>query len=209
MELKKLSPDAYRLHDYLKVNALGKANAIKAIDLCLRAGISDTRTLRKLRAEVNSGISELNKKILTGNSGYYIASSETPEEAYKQYKESAWRKIKTGVAMIEEGERLLKMIGEDTQTRLDITGNLKDIEIYVKPKTESIKTIGSIMDDLERIASDPLCIEAMKLYGGVPDNDEEEDEEEYTEEDYKADEADNINDEIKLGIRDKDGNLNE
>ena len=208
MEIKKLTPDAYRLHDFLKEYAIGKNNAIKAKDLCLRAGISDTRTLRKLRAEVNSGISELNKKILTGNSGYYIASAETPEEAYKQYRESAWRKIKTGVSMIQEGQRLLKMIGQDTQTRLDITGGLKDIEIYVKPIIDEIKGVGSILDELDELMADPIVQEAMKLYGGVPDEDEEI-EEEYTEEDYEADEADNINDEIKLGLRDKDGNLNE
>ena len=117
--------------------------------------------------------------------------------------------------MIEEGERLLKMIGEDTQTRLDITGNLKDIEIYVKPKTDEIKGVGAILDDIlndfDELMADPIVQEAMKLYGGVPDEDEEDEEDdyEYTEEDYKADEADNINDEIKLGIRDKDGNLNE
>ena len=208
MEIKKLTPEAYRLHDYIKEHAVGKDNAIKASELCLRLGYTSTRTLRSLRAEVNSGISELNKKILTGNNGYYVAGAETPEEAYKQYRESAWRKIKTGVSMIEEGERLLKMIGEDSQTRLDITGNLKDIEIYVKKKKDEIKGVGSILDDLEGLLADPIVQEAMKLYGGVPDEDEE-DEEEYTEDDHRADEADNINDEIKLGIRDKDGNLNE
>lgn len=218
MEIKKLTPDAYRLHDFLKEHAIGKNNAIKATDLCLKLGFTSTRELRKLRAEVNSGISELNKKILTSNDGYFVAGATTPEEAYKQYKDSAWRKIKMGVSMIQEGKRLLKMIGEDTQTRLDITGGLKDIEIYVneaakdvKKAANEIKGIGSILDDLDTLLTDPLVQEAMKLYGAKPEDDElDEDEEiEYTDEDAKADDADNINDEIKLGLRDKDGNLNE
>lgn len=216
MEIKKLTPEAYRLHDYLKEHAVGKDNAIKATELCFRLGYTHTRTLRSLRAEVNSGISELNKKILTGNSGYYVAGAETPQEAYKQYRESAWRKIKTGVSMIQEGQRLLKMIGEDTQTRLDITGGLKDIEIYVnkaakdvKRAAEEIKGVGSILTELDSLLADPLVQEAMKLYAPNPEEDELEEEDEYTAEDYNADEADNINDEIKMGIRDKDGNLNE
>lgn len=132
MLIKFLTPDAYRLHDYLVENAVGKDKAVKAKDLCARLNIADTRTLRLLRAEVNSATSELNKKILTGNSGYYIAGADNPSDAYAQYREAAWRKIKTGVSMIKEGQRLLKQIGMDTQTRLDLTGNLEDIEIYVK-----------------------------------------------------------------------------
>ncbi len=218
MEIKKLTPDAYRLHDFLKEHAIGKNNAIKANDLCLKLGLTSTRELRKLRAEVNSGISELNKKILTSNNGYFVAGATTPEEAYKQYKDSAWRKIKMGVSMIQEGQRLLKMIGEDTQTRLDITGGLKDIEIYVneaakdvKRAANEIKGVGSILTELDSLLADPLVQEAMKLYGAKPEDDElDEDEEiEYTDEDAKADDADNINDEIKLGLRDKDGNFNE
>ena len=209
MEIKKLTPEAYRLHDYLKEHAVGKENAIKAKELCLRLGLTNTRTLRSLRAEVNSGISELNKKILTSNDGYFVAGAATPEEAYKQYKDSAWRKIKMGVSMIQEGQRLLKMIGEDTQTRLDITGGLKDIEIYVKKAADDIKGIGSILDNLDELMADPVVQEALKLYAHEVEDDEEIDEDEYTEEDAKADEADNINDEIKLGLRDKDGNLDE
>lgn len=215
MEIKKLTPEAYKLHDFLKENALGKDNAIKAQELCWRLGLNDTRTLRRLRAEVNSGISELNKKILTGNNGYYIAAADTSTEAYDQYKESAWRKIKTGVAMIQEGQRLLKMIGQDTQTRLDITGNLKDIEIYVK---SDIKPIMSIMDDFDTLLADPLVKEAMKLHAKDVYDEEENDHDEYnndydsedevefeyTKDDYLSDKADERYDEIRSGFDEDD-----
>lgn len=208
MEIKKLSPEAYKLHDFLKENAVGKDKAIKAAELCWRLGYTNTRTLRSLRAEVNSGISELNKKILTGNDGYYIAASDQPEEAYAQYREAAWRKIKTGVSMIQEGQRLLKMIGQDTQTRLDITGGLKDIEIYVKKEPVITKTFSEVFEELNDLVKDPLVVEAMKLYAKPEEDEEDEEEEEeeeereYTKEDYDADRGDELYKDSKIDWED-------
>jgi hypothetical protein len=177
MEIKKLSPLAYKLHDFLLQNCVGESRAMKAQELAFVLGLeSGTRQLRLLRAEINSSISEIQRKVLTNNSGYFIAAAETPEKAYEQYRQSAWRKIKTGVSMIQEGKRLLESINMDGQVRIDLTGYLKPIvEIYNKieqPKPR--QTLSEIMDELDKIASDPLCIEAMKLYGGTPDKDDEE-----------------------------------
>jgi hypothetical protein len=152
MEIKRLTPEAYRLHDYLVSMAVGKDKAIKARDLCERLNIPDTRILRKLRAEVNSAISELHKKILTGNNGYYVAGADNHEEAYDQYKEAAYRKIRTGVSLIQEGRRLLEAIQSDGQIRLDLTGYLKPIiESYVSTKTPQ-ERVDDILDDLNDIS---------------------------------------------------------
>jgi ElaB/YqjD/DUF883 family membrane-anchored ribosome-binding protein len=130
MEIKRLSPMAYRLHDFVLQNCLGEANAMKAQELAFTMGLSSTRELRALRAEVNSAISELHKRILTTNKGYFIAAADDATKAYDQYREAAWRKIKTGVSLIQEGKRLLAAINEDGQVPLEI-GKLTPKEVWV------------------------------------------------------------------------------
>ena len=177
MEIKKLSPLAYKLHDFLLQNCVGESKAYKAKELVFILGLDGgTRQLRHLRAEINSSISEIQRKVLTNNSGYFIAAAETPEKAYEQYRQSAWRKIKTGVSMIQEGKRLLESINMDGQVRIDLTGHLKPIvEIYNKIERQNQpSTFSDLMDSLDKLTSDPLVMEAMKLYGGTPDKDDEE-----------------------------------
>ena len=130
MEIKRLSPMAYRLHDFVLQNCLGEANAMKAQELAFTMGLNSTRELRSLRAEVNSAISELHKRILTTNKGYFIAAADDATKAYDQYREAAWRKIKTGVSLIQEGKRLLAAINEDGQVPLEI-GKLTPKEVWV------------------------------------------------------------------------------
>lgn len=133
MEVKKLSPNAYRLHDLLKEMCLGEQNAFSADQIVQWLGLESTRELRKLRAEINSNTSELHKKCLTSSKGYFIASADNPHEAHKQYKKVAWRKIKAGLSMLNEGKQLLEQLGLDEQTRLNLTGSMKEIvEIYNK-----------------------------------------------------------------------------
>jgi len=132
MDVIKLSPQAYRLHDFVLSNCIGEPNAMKADNLCFLLGIAN-RQLRLLRAEVNGSLAEFHKKILTSNKGYYVAAAQTPEQAYKQYRKVAWRKIHQGLKLLNEGKRLLQTINDDGSVRINISGHRKDIvEIYIE-----------------------------------------------------------------------------
>jgi len=127
MEVKRLSPQAYELHKFLLSRCEGKENSMLAKDVCFWMGLKDTRTLRKLREEINSNKSEIQRKVLTSNKGYYIATAFTSEEAKQQYIKVAWRKIHSGIAQIREGQQLLKQAGLDGQTKLNLGGYEKEI----------------------------------------------------------------------------------
>lgn len=133
MDINKLSPQAYRLHDFVEKNCIGEKNAMSANALAFTLGLESTRTLRTLRAEVNGSLSEFHKKILTSNKGYYVAAAQTPEQAYKQYRKVAWRKIHQGLKLLNEGKRLLQTINDDGSVRINISGHRKEIvEIYIE-----------------------------------------------------------------------------
>ena len=137
MEVKKLSPEAYQLHRFMIERCNGEINAMSANDLCFWLGINNTRTLRKLRAEINGEHSEIQRKVLTSKNGYYIALAFDTEHARKQYEKVAWRKIKQGVKYIQEGKRLLEHAELDGQLRLQLTEYMKPIvEIASKVKED-------------------------------------------------------------------------
>ena len=151
MEIKKLSPMAYRLHDFMLANCIGETNAMKAQELVFMLGLSGSRELRLLRAEVNSGISELHKRILTTNKGYFIASADNATKAYDQYREAAWRKIRSGVSLIQEGKRLLAAINEDGQVPIQVGGNPTTKEVWVKQNDLSPENVLKEMDRITEI----------------------------------------------------------
>lgn len=139
MEVKRLSPQAYEMHQFMIERCNGEINAMSADTLCFwlglttKSGASDTRTLRRLRAEINGENSEIQRKVLTSNNGYYIALAFDTEHARKQYEKVAWRKIKQGVKYIQEGKRLLEHAELDGQLRLQLTEYMKPIvEIATK-----------------------------------------------------------------------------
>lgn len=121
----KLSKEAYKLHEFLMLMCVGEERAMKAKELISWLGFPNTRVLRKYRAEVNSAISDIQRKVLTSNEGYYIAKNDY--NAVEQYKEVAWRKIRAGVNMIQEGKRLLEHSGMDGQLRLKLTEYMKEV----------------------------------------------------------------------------------
>lgn len=127
MEVKRLSPKAYEMHNFMIERCNGEINAMSANDLCLWLSLPNTRELRYLRAEINGSTSEIQRKVLTSKNGYYIAEATTSEEAKQQYKKVAWRKIKKGLHEMQEGLRLLEHANLDGQTRLQLTDYMKPI----------------------------------------------------------------------------------
>jgi hypothetical protein len=123
--VKRLQPLAYALHDYLCENAVGEHNGILARDLVANIiGIDSTRQLRELRNECNSSKSELQRKILTSNKGYYIA---TKEDTIAQYKKARDRKYKMAISLLMEVSQYDKSMKLDGQLRLQLTRDMKDI----------------------------------------------------------------------------------
>lgn len=127
MEVKRLSPQAYEMHNFMLERCVGEINAMSAADLCFWLSINDTRTLRYLRAEINAKDSPIQRKILTSKNGYYIALAVDSEDARNQYRKVGWRKIKQGVKYILEGKGLLEHADLDGQTRLQLTEYMKPI----------------------------------------------------------------------------------
>lgn len=133
MEIKKLSPQAYQLHNFVENNCIGEENAMQADVLCFTLGLENTRQLRKLRAEVNGPLAEFHKRILTSSKGYYVATGKDPLDAHKQYRQVAWRKIRQGLKLLNEGKILLQSINEDQSIRFNIGGHQKEIvEIFIR-----------------------------------------------------------------------------
>ena len=128
--MKRLTPEAYRMHEFLLEYCVGEDNAMHALELGAWIGLSSKsaqRQVRKLREEINSKVSEIQRKVLTSDKGYYVACAE---EAMNQYEEVAWRKIRSGVAQIIEGRNLLEHAKMDGQMRLKLTEYMKEfIEI--------------------------------------------------------------------------------
>jgi len=130
MDKINLSPIAYQMHKFLLSVCVGENYAIKGEALAGYLGLKGsksgvTRTIRKIRAEINSNLSDIQRMVLTSSKGYYVASSTA--NAQKQYKEVAWRKIKQGVSLIQEGKRLLEHSQLDGQTKLKLSEYMKEV----------------------------------------------------------------------------------
>ena len=77
--MKRLTPEAYRMHEFLLEYCVGEDNAMHALELGAWIGLSSKsaqRQVRKLREEINSNVSEIQRKVLTSDKGYYVACAE-------------------------------------------------------------------------------------------------------------------------------------
>lgn len=126
-KVQTLMTNAYVLHNYLEQHTQGKETAIKAKELSKIFNWT-AREVRYFRQEANSKKSSFHKMILTCNKGYYIASG-TKEEIIDQYKNSAFRKIKSALASLNEGKRMLNQIQLDETTRLQLS---EYMETFIK-----------------------------------------------------------------------------
>lgn len=119
----KHSPMTYKIHDYLKENAVGFKNRIKSNEIMRVFGIKDNKTFRKYIEEIRQS-STLQKIVCSqaGNQGgYWIATSEEEvEETLNHLYKRAMEMLKT-YAIIRHKYQL------DGQHRIKMTKYEKDI----------------------------------------------------------------------------------
>jgi hypothetical protein len=150
MDTTKISEGALKMYTFLMMNNRGEVNSIKAYDLGVNLGLTGnidkvTRQVRKWRSEINDKNSNIEARVLSSNKGYYIpVTMDDPTQTIKQYKKTAYRKIKSGVAQILEGKALLNHANLEGQMLLPLVEMLKEvIEISVSkdiPNQQELET---------------------------------------------------------------------
>jgi hypothetical protein len=150
MDTTKISEGAYKMYTFLMLNNRGEVNSIKAYDLGVNLGLTGntdkvTRQVRLWRSEINDRNSTIEVRVLSSNKGYYIpVTMDDPNLTIKQYKKTAYRKIKSGVAQILEGKALLNHAKLEGQILLPLVEMLKEvIEISVSkdlPNEQELET---------------------------------------------------------------------
>lgn len=118
-----LPADAYLLHTYLNEKAVGEKNAIKAKEISDQFGWTP-RKVRELRAIVNSPSSPFFHKILAGNKGYFVPTTDEADDAYELYEQ---RLTSQALSLLEQVSALRKNHKRNGQTRLAITTYTQDI----------------------------------------------------------------------------------
>ena len=119
----KHSPTVYKIHDYLKNNAVGYENRLKAWQIMKEFDITDNKTFRGYIEEIRQ--SPVLQKIICSeagnNGGYWIATSDAEVEATLDHLyKRAMEMLKT-YAIIKRKYQL------DGQQRLKMTKYEKEI----------------------------------------------------------------------------------
>lgn len=133
--LPKEKPLAYKIYDYLKTNARGYENRVKADVLMSEFGITDNKTLRSYIQEIRE--SEILQKIICSeagsNGGYWVAAnqkevSKTLDHLYKRSME-----MLKNYAILRNKARLNK------QKRIKLTKYQKDCIESILGGEEDVK----------------------------------------------------------------------
>lgn len=128
-ELPKERPLAYKIYNYLKTNAIGYENRVKAGAIMQEFGITDNKTLRSYIQEIRE--SEILTKIICSEAGkdggYWVATD------YKEVKQTLNHLYKRSMEMLKNYAILKRKARLNKQTRIKLSKYEKD-------------TIESIMD---------------------------------------------------------------
>ena len=120
--LPKEKPLAYKIYDYLKTNARGYENRVKAGILMSEFGITDNKTLRSYIQEIRE--SEILQKIVCSeagsNGGYWIATSQ------KEVMKTLDHLYKRSMEMLKNYSILRNKARLNNQKRIKLTKYQKD-----------------------------------------------------------------------------------
>lgn len=131
--LPKQRPLAYKIYNYLKENAVGYEDRVKADVLMKEFNINDNKTLRSYIQEIRE--SEILTKIICSeagsNGGYWIATD------YKEVRKTLDHLYKRSMEMLKNYSMLKRKAKLDKQKRIRLSKYEKDmIESIMKKSDE-------------------------------------------------------------------------
>lgn len=138
IERTKMTPDSYKLYNFLCEHCIGQFNAIKQEELSPLLNL-DRRTIRKCIAELDTYPGNL-KIVCTGNAGVWIATSKNDA------RKSADVDLKKGIAHLAKYQAKMRKLGLDGQYKIQFS-------TYEKPMIEAI------VHDEPKVDNDPIIFE--------------------------------------------------
>ena len=131
-KLPKERPLAYKIYNYLKTEAIGYENRVKADALMQMFEINDNKTLRSYIQEIRE--SEILTKIVCSEAGksggYWIATD------YKEVKQTLDHLYKRSMEMLKNYSILKKKARLNKQTRIKLSKYEKDIIESIMEKSD-------------------------------------------------------------------------
>lgn len=124
MNIKKHQPIVYRYYDYLKQNHYGKENGISRSELAKIFNV-DIQKQKTILKAINES-SELEKLVSTCGSIYMCRTEE-------ECKKSAYNEIKSGLARLKKGQKMLAKMGKNEQLKMKLGKYFKEaVECFEK-----------------------------------------------------------------------------
>ncbi len=131
-ELPKQRPLAYKIYNYLKENAVGYDDRIKADVLMKEFNINDNKTLRSYIQEIRE--SEVLTKIICSeagsNGGYWIATD------YKEVRKTLDHLYKRSMEMLKNYSMLKRKAKLDKQKRIRLSKYEKEVIESIMDKSD-------------------------------------------------------------------------